>query len=113
MRALPLSIGTIHFVGIGGIGMSGIAEVLHNLGYAVQGSDIADSVNVRRLRDAGIAVSIGHDAENLGVEGLDLGAELSPKVGSHRSCQNHLEHPLVVERQATEEIFCRVHRRRH
>ena len=44
--ALPLSIGTIHFVGIGGIGMSGIAEVLHNLGYAVQGSDIADSANV-------------------------------------------------------------------
>ena len=42
MRALPLSIGTIHFVGIGGIGMSGIAEVLHNLGYAVQGSDIAE-----------------------------------------------------------------------
>ena len=47
MRALPLSIGTIHFVGIGGIGMSGIAEVLHNLGYSVQGSDIADSPNVR------------------------------------------------------------------
>ena len=43
MRALPLSIGTIHFVGIGGIGMSGIAEVLHNLGYVVQGSDISDS----------------------------------------------------------------------
>ncbi len=41
MRALPLSIGTIHFVGIGGIGMSGIAEVLHVLGYSVQGSDIA------------------------------------------------------------------------
>ena len=46
MRALPLSIGTIHFVGIGGIGMSGIAEVLHNLGYAVQGSDIAEGSNV-------------------------------------------------------------------
>ena len=42
MRALPLSIGTIHFVGIGGIGMSGIAEVLHTLGYLVQGSDIAE-----------------------------------------------------------------------
>src|SRR6202042_2007760 len=55
-----------HFVGIGGIGMSGIAEVLHNLGYAVQGSDIADSANVRRLREAGIPVSIGHDAENVG-----------------------------------------------
>jgi UDP-N-acetylmuramate--alanine ligase len=66
MRALPLSIGTIHFIGIGGIGMSGIAEVLHNLGYTVQGSDIADSANVRRLREAGIPVAIGHDADNLG-----------------------------------------------
>src|SRR5271165_697945 len=66
MRALPLSIGTIHFVGIGGIGMSGIAQVLHNLGYAVQGSDIADSANVRRLREAGIPVVIGHDAANIG-----------------------------------------------
>ena len=66
MRALPLSIGTIHFVGIGGIGMSGIAEVLHNLGYSVQGSDIAESANVLRLREAGIAVMIGHDAANLG-----------------------------------------------
>ncbi len=54
MRALPLGIGTIHFVGIGGIGMSGIAEVLHNLGYSVQGTDIADSANVRRLRESGI-----------------------------------------------------------
>ena len=65
MRALPLGIGTIHFVGIGGIGMSGIAEVLHTLGYAVQGSDIADGANVRRLRDAGIAVTVGHDAANV------------------------------------------------
>jgi UDP-N-acetylmuramate--alanine ligase len=66
MRALPLSIGTIHFVGIGGIGMSGIAEVLHNLGYSVQGSDIADGANVRRLREAGIAVAVGHNEANLG-----------------------------------------------
>jgi UDP-N-acetylmuramate--alanine ligase len=66
MRALPLSIGTIHFVGIGGIGMSGIAEVLHNLGYQVQGSDIADGYNVQRLRDAGIKVMVGHDPANLG-----------------------------------------------
>jgi len=66
VRALPLSIGTIHFVGIGGIGMSGIAEVLHTLGYSVQGSDIADSTNVRRLREAGIPVAIGHDPANLG-----------------------------------------------
>ncbi|MCB8874564.1 UDP-N-acetylmuramate--L-alanine ligase [Acidisoma silvae] len=65
MRALPLTIGTIHFVGIGGIGMSGIAEVLHNLGYSVQGSDIAESANVKRLRGEGIEVSIGHDEKNL------------------------------------------------
>ena len=62
MRALPLSIGRMHFVGIGGIGMSGIAEVLHNLGYTVQGSDQTDSANVKRLRDKGIAVTIGHGA---------------------------------------------------
>jgi UDP-N-acetylmuramate--alanine ligase len=66
MRALPLDIGIIHFVGIGGIGMSGIAEILHNLGYRVQGSDAADSGNVKRLRTLGIPVEIGHKAENLG-----------------------------------------------
>jgi UDP-N-acetylmuramate--alanine ligase len=65
MRALPLTIGPLHFVGIGGIGMSGIAEVLHNLGYRVQGSDLADSANVRRLIDLGIPVAVGHDAANL------------------------------------------------
>ncbi|MBB3263440.1 UDP-N-acetylmuramate--L-alanine ligase [Azospirillum sp. YIM DDC1] len=65
MRALPLSIGTIHFVGIGGIGMSGIAEVLRNLGYTVQGSDLAESANVKRLRGLGIQISIGHRAENI------------------------------------------------
>ena len=66
MRALPLDIGTIHFVGVGGIGMSGIAEVLHNQGYTVQGSDIAESANVKRLRELGISVAIGHAEDNLG-----------------------------------------------
>jgi UDP-N-acetylmuramate--alanine ligase len=66
MRALPLTIGTIHFVGIGGIGMSGIAEILHNLGYVVRGSDLSESANVQRLRGLGIQVEIGHKAENLG-----------------------------------------------
>jgi UDP-N-acetylmuramate--alanine ligase len=66
MRALPLNIGPIHFVGIGGIGMSGIAEVLHTLGYQVQGSDIADGYNVQRLRAGGIPVAVGHDAANIG-----------------------------------------------
>ena len=66
MKALPLEIGTIHFVGIGGIGMSGIAEILHNLGYDVQGSDHAHGANVRRLQGLGIPVQIGHRAEHLG-----------------------------------------------
>ena len=63
---LPTDIGPIHFVGIGGIGMSGIAEVLINLGYTVQGSDASDSGNVKRLRDKGARVAVGHAAENLG-----------------------------------------------
>ena len=65
MRALPLDIGPIHFVGIGGIGMSGIAETLDALGYQVQGSDVAESANVRRLRARGITVEVGHRAENV------------------------------------------------
>jgi UDP-N-acetylmuramate--alanine ligase len=63
---LPREIGPIHFVGIGGIGMSGIAEVLNNLGYSVQGSDAVDSGNVARLRQHGVKVTVGHQAENVG-----------------------------------------------
>ncbi|ODT06372.1 MAG: UDP-N-acetylmuramate--L-alanine ligase [Mesorhizobium sp. SCN 65-20] len=63
---MPQTIGLVHFIGIGGIGMSGIAEVLHNLGYKVQGSDQSDSANVQRLRDKGIECFVGHAADNLG-----------------------------------------------
>jgi UDP-N-acetylmuramate--alanine ligase len=63
---LPPKLGSIHFVGIGGIGMSGIAEVLHNLGYKVQGSDASDNANVRRLAEKGIKTFVGHAAANLG-----------------------------------------------
>ncbi|MCC7015740.1 MAG: UDP-N-acetylmuramate--L-alanine ligase [Rhodospirillales bacterium] len=66
MIAIPLSIGVIHFVGIGGIGMSGISEVLHSLGYKVQGSDLSENANVKRLRALGIPVAVGHAAANLG-----------------------------------------------
>ena len=62
---VPFDIGTIHFIGIGGIGMSGIAEIMHNLGYKVQGSDVADNANVKRLRKLGIPIAVGHDADNL------------------------------------------------
>ncbi len=66
MRGVGTDIGTIHFIGIGGIGMSGIAEVMHNLGYRVQGSDVAEGYVVEGLRAKGIKVMIGHAAENLG-----------------------------------------------
>jgi len=67
---LPSEIGPIHFVGIGGIGMSGIAEVLMNLGYTVQGSDAADNANARRLRDKGAKVYVGHEASH--VDGAEV-----------------------------------------
>jgi len=66
VKGVATDIGTIHFVGIGGIGMSGIAEVMANLGYSVQGSDIAESYVVEGLRKRGIKVMIGHAAENVG-----------------------------------------------
>ena len=66
MKGVGTDIGTIHFIGIGGIGMSGIAEVMHNLGYKVQGTDMAESYVVEGLRKRGIEVKIGHDADNLG-----------------------------------------------
>lgn len=65
MKGVGTDIGTIHFVGIGGIGMSGIAEVMHNLGYKVQGSDIAEGASIERLRGRGITVHVGHRAENV------------------------------------------------
>ena len=63
---LPRELGPIHFVGIGGIGMSGIAEVLLNLGYKIQGSDASENANVLRLREKGATIYIGHNAANLG-----------------------------------------------
>jgi UDP-N-acetylmuramate--alanine ligase len=68
MKGVGTDIGIIHFVGIGGIGMSGIAEVMHNLGYRVQGSDISEGPSVERLRKRGMTVHIGHKADN--VEGV-------------------------------------------
>lgn len=65
MRKVPFDIGTVHFTGIGGIGMSGIAEVMHNLGYKVQGSDISENANVKRLKAMGIEVATRQRSENI------------------------------------------------
>lgn len=62
---IPLTTGLLHFIGIGGIGMSGMAEVLANLGYKVQGSDAADSYNLKRLNSKGINTFVGHNAANI------------------------------------------------
>src|SRR5271169_546702 len=76
---LPRDIRPVHFVGIGGIGMSGIAEVMLNLGYMVQGSDQSESANVKRLRDKGVKISIGHSAENLtGVRVVVVSSAIKP-----------------------------------
>jgi UDP-N-acetylmuramate--alanine ligase len=65
MNVPPLSVKRIHFVGIGGIGMSGIAEVLLNLGFDISGSDIQESTNILRLRQRGAKITVGHDAANV------------------------------------------------
>jgi UDP-N-acetylmuramate--alanine ligase len=70
--SIPLDVGPIHIVGIGGIGMSGIAEVLAHWGYVVQGSDAKDGANLDRLRKAGIKVFVGHAGENVGEAGIVL-----------------------------------------
>jgi len=64
-ESFPFDIGTVHIIGIGGIGMSGYAEVLHLLGYKVQGSDMSENANIIRLRDMGLRISIGHRADNI------------------------------------------------
>ena len=65
MKHFSKDIGVIHFIGIGGIGMSGIAEILYNLGYKISGSDINKSSNVNRLIEMGIKIHIGQSAENI------------------------------------------------
>jgi UDP-N-acetylmuramate--alanine ligase len=76
---LPFGVGVVHFVGIGGIGMSGIAEVMHNLGYAVRGSDVSESANVARLRAKGVAVAIGHDPNNVaGADAVVVSTAVKP-----------------------------------
>ena len=100
MKTIPLSIGTIHFVGIGGIGMSGIAEILRNLGYQVQGSDVADSANVQRLRGLGITVAHRPYApRNLGNAGVVV-VSSAVKHGQSRSGRRARASIVPVVRRA-------------
>lgn len=98
MRGVATDIGTIHFVGIGGIGMSGIAEVMKNLGYDVQGSDVAEGYVVQGLRDKGIRVAIGHAAENVGDAAVVVTS--TAIVRSNPEVETALERRIPVVRRA-------------
>ncbi len=98
MRGVPTDIGTVHFVGIGGIGMSGIAEVMNNLGYTVQGSDINDGPTVERLRARGIPVAIGQAAEN--VDGVGVVVTSTAVKRSNPEVAAALENRVPVVRRA-------------
>ena len=98
MKGAGIDIGTIHFVGIGGIGMSGIAEVMHNLGYQVQGSDIADSYVVEGLRKRGIKVAIGHDASN--VDGAQVVVTSTAVKRGNPEVEAALAHRIPLVRRA-------------
>ncbi|MFN2098574.1 UDP-N-acetylmuramate--L-alanine ligase [Altererythrobacter sp. MF3-039] len=98
MKGVGTDIGTIHFVGIGGIGMSGIAEVMNNLGYTVQGSDINESATVERLRSQGIAVKIGHEKEN--VEGAAVIVTSTAVRRTNPEVAHALENRIPVVRRA-------------
>lgn len=88
----------IHFVGIGGVGMSGIAEVLHNLGYAVSGSDLRDSAVTRRLRELGMTVQIGHAETN--ISGADVVVTSSAVVSDNPEVQAAHAARIPVVRRA-------------
>ncbi|WP_283418452.1 UDP-N-acetylmuramate--L-alanine ligase [Sphingopyxis sp. Geo48] len=98
MRGVATDIGIIHFIGIGGIGMSGIAEVMHNLGYQVQGSDIADSYVVEGLRGRGIKVAIGHDASN--VDGVAVVVTSTAVKRGNPEVEAALAHRIPIVRRA-------------
>jgi UDP-N-acetylmuramate--alanine ligase len=95
----------VHFVGIGGIGMSGIAEVMHNLGYKVQGSDIADGYVVDGLRKLGIKVMIGHSADNLGDAAVVVTSTAVKKGNPERDAALERRIPLVRRAEMLAELM--------
>ncbi|HEY5721374.1 MAG TPA: UDP-N-acetylmuramate--L-alanine ligase [Allosphingosinicella sp.] len=105
MKSVGTDIGTIHFVGIGGIGMSGIAEVMHILGYKVQGSDVSESYVVEGLRKAGIPISIGHDAGNLEDAAVVVVSTAIPKDNPELVCAYEKRIPVVRRAEMLAELM--------
>ena len=105
MKTYPMDFGVLHFVGIGGIGMSGIAEVMHNLGYKIKGSDVAINSNVRRLRGLGIEVATGHAAENLGAAGAIVVSSAVPRDNVEVAAARAKGLPLVARSEMLAELM--------
>jgi UDP-N-acetylmuramate--alanine ligase len=105
MRGVGTDIGTIHFIGIGGIGMSGIAEVMHILGYRVQGSDVSEGYVVEGLREAGIPVKIGHDPDNLGEAAVVVVSTAIRKDNPELICAYERRIPVVRRAEMLAELM--------
>jgi UDP-N-acetylmuramate--alanine ligase len=105
MKGVGTDIGTIHFIGIGGIGMSGIAEVMHILGYKVQGSDAAEGYVVEGLRKAGIPVKIGQHADNLGDAAVVVVSTAIRKDNPELVCAYERRIPVVRRAEMLAELM--------
>jgi UDP-N-acetylmuramate--alanine ligase len=105
MRGVGTDIGTIHFIGIGGIGMSGIAEVMHILGYKVQGSDAAEGYVVEGLRKAGIPVAVGQHPDNLGDAAVVVVSTAIRKDNPELSCAYERRIPVVRRAEMLAELM--------
>jgi UDP-N-acetylmuramate--alanine ligase len=105
VKGVGKDIGTIHFVGIGGIGMSGIAEVMHILGYKVQGSDMAEGYIVEGLRKVGIPVTIGQHADNLGDAAVVVVSTAIRKDNPELVCAYEKRIPVVRRAEMLAELM--------
>lgn len=105
MRISPELTGIIHFIGIGGIGMSGIAEILHSKGYKVRGSDVSANKNVMRLRDLGIEIIIGQKTENITGASVAVVSTAVPQDNSELVAARALRLPIVHRAEMLAEIM--------
>jgi len=105
MKGVAKDIGVIHFVGIGGIGMSGIAEVMHILGYKVQGSDAAEGYRIAGLRELGIPVTIGHSADNVAEAAVVVVSTAVPKDNPEVEAAYERRIPVVRRAEMLAELM--------
>ncbi len=105
MTDFPLPLGAVHFVGIGGIGMSGIAEVMHNLGHRVRGSDRVESAAVRRLRGLGVRVWVGHDARQVADASVVVVSAALRRDNPEVQAARHARIPVVARAEMLAELM--------